>query len=673
MKIKLSRLQKVANPFDMTSQALAFDDIDSAITIDEVNDAIARGHIFEKANGSAKENHIAHIAYLVCNYEPQTVVLDTALASENKWWVTQNTETLAAAIIRGEEEIEVLASGDEKLLMQLLGVSETDFLVDRDSVLVVHPEWQAFDWSANLAQDMNDFQVVLGKMRNFDPESSEAVEMIAYVKAHMLNNPENIEQLLDFMHDALAYMNEEQWNAPGMIDYVREHPALIIHIANKSIWNIDEMVKKEDSAFGALLRDEIFNNLEHCKTLFKLNTHYKNLLMYFSDEIKMSDEFLEFYYEEHRHEPRNSGDRKPTLFNSKISEHFFNDENRVKKYLKYGFSYETHSVDSAYEYHLFKNWINNKQKVLEYLAYLETPGEHTITTRNGEIFPHQPASMIFSRIYYALPKELRKDKEVIEYILPHFPDLYKDLPVALRRSAELMQTYLLDSENIETSVLPKETLFALDNPKAIKKLIATNYGFFLHDDIPQSWRENVELLMIHPEYLEKLDVPEHVMEQIYASESYCDRLLKNMPDAYENLPQHLKNNPKYAIMYVRATNNIETLKQHISAVLWNNHEFCIRMFDVRNIDGKQKVKLINENFWDDKRFLLKFFKGLDEAYVPQEVFEHAPEKIHVFLKSADLMAGDYHKHFKTLFLADKLKNQINHDVEDESATPKMKI
>lgn len=673
MKIKLSRLQKVANPFEMTSQALAFDGIDSAITIDEVNDAIARGHIFENTNGSAKENHIAHIAYLVCNYEPQTVVLDTALASENKWWVTQNTETLAAAIIRGEEEIEVLASGDEKLLMQLLGVSETDFMVDRHSVLVTRPEWQAFDWNANLAQNMDDFQVVLEKMQNFDSESSEAVEMIDYIKPHMLNHPEHIGQLLDFMPDALTYMNEEQWNTPGIVNYVREHPALIMHIANKSIWNIDSMVKKEDSAFGALLRDEIFNNLDHCKALFKLNTHHRNLLAYFSDEIKISQDFLEFYYEEHRHLPRNSGDRKPTLFNSTIPVSFFNDEQRVKDYLKYGFSYEPNSINQNYEYHLFKNWIGDKDKVLEYLAYLESPSPYTVTDRNGEVFPHQPSNSMFARIYYALPKELRKDKEVIEYILPHFPDLYNDLPIALRRSAKLMQTYLLDSENIEPSALPKETLFALDDFKAIKKLITTNYGFFLHDDIPQSWRENVDLLMIHPEYLTKLNVPQHVMEQIYASESYCDRLMKDLPDAYENLPQHLKNNPKYAIMYVRSTNNIETLKQNIPGVLWNNHEFCIRMFDVRNIDGKQKVKLINENFWDDKKFLLKFFKGLDEAYVPQEVFEHAPEKIHVFLKSADLMAGDYHKHFKTLFLADKLKNQINHDVEEESATPKMKI
>jgi hypothetical protein len=674
MKIKLSRLQKVANPFDAGS--LPFDDIQSPISMTDIDEAIAQGNIFESPDVDARENHIRHIAYLVCNYEAQTVVLNTDLAIQNKWWVTHNTEVLAAAIMREEESIEVLASGNKKLLGQLLAIEEEGLIVDEKNVFVIGPEWQAFDWHANLNVDMDNFDSIMDKMKTYDPESSDAVEILDYIKPHMLQDIQKVEELVDFMPEALKYMKEDNLNTQGVSGYVRQNPAQVIQIISKEKWMFEKMLKDENSIFGQMLNTEIFNNLDSCKEIFKANTHYHNALKYFSDEIKKSDDFLELYYSSHRIQNINAGQYKPTLLDSAIPEDFFNDEKRLKQYLKFGLSKEKITVDSHNEYLVVKNWIHDKKKVVEYLAYMNDPSEYKIIGRNNYVSEDKPTRQAFSKIYYALSKELRKDKDIVKEILPHVTNLYEDLPVSLRRVPEFMQVYLNHSENIEPSSLPKEVLFALphneENTKAIIRLISTNYGFLLKDDIPQSWKENIDFLMTNPEYLERMNVSDEIMEKIYAVPEYCEKIVCSIPEFYEKFPPELKSNVKYVVFYLRNIHDKEKFIEHIPQKLWNNHEFCIKMLDEANLVPKDKISLINENFWDDKRFLLKFFKALDYSAIPADVLEKAPEKIQIFLRSFDLNAGDYYQFFNRLFLTDKIKNQIPHQPEEDDS-PKMKI
>lgn len=623
--IPLKKLVNLANPF----KQIAFKGYEFPLEKDFITTALKNVDIFEKVDGDQLQNIIRKIAYLVNNYNSNDFISINLENNDSGWLLEGGSELLAAAIFRDEEHIYADIKGSEKVITKIFG--------NINQITLTHPHtlkkivWAVDEIPTSSTWDNVDY--IIKKLTETQKQKSSIQDVLRFIVPDVWNNTENIRTILAKTDSSvIANLSKEIVESDVYFDVIKQN----YHTFSSTWKHFYNKDYPSDSPINTRITREIFTNAKICRELLGLSYDIGSLYKYFSDEVKLNPEIVDYLYAQSRKDHYDKVD----LIKSLIPKYFLKEENTIR-FLQ---DLDYISNPEIYPY-IYNQWIDDKEKIIQFLKVNKIKS--------------------IAYFYELIPKHIKEDKDFIIAFLPFSSEIMNDLKIKHFRDKDILEAII---NNKRADRIPEDIIFSLTNIDLIKTLVAENYDILRKKNTPSSWTSNDEIISAVPTK-NLIWLPDKIINRYLSSEKNCIASINKDKDIYNCISYKLKLIHNVSLTYLEIISNDEKNKKYIENVpsqLWGSKDFCL-MAMAENFRATEKVP---SNFFSDPEFINEFFIKLDNYSLDKKCLNLAPKEIKQTLDAYEI-TDNYERFIKSYLLNKDISEKLIDDKKNFAKKPKL--
>lgn len=622
--VPLNKLIKIINPFEKK----IFSDINEPFSKKLIEKLIKSGDIFTNEMDSIKETHMKKIAYEFSNYEEKIIDINLNL----EYPLTSQAHYYVASVLKEKPQVFCDIIGDSQVI-QKMGAIETH----ADILPVIEPE--IFNWEVThilTDKTWDNPKYVLEQMKLVGQDYKYNEDVKPYIDPILWEDSEFILDVIK-THQSVNYLPYKMQNSEVLFDIIKDDMEAFNHV-----WQDQNHSQLLETPFKDRVIKEIFNDVLKCRYLIENESDGTRYYKYFTDEIKMDDQVLTGLFMK---QVTNGVWARPK-FLQVLPKIYFQD---IKNILDLSSKIKLKNLNETdiKPYH-YEVWINDKNKI--------------------KFLFDNDVDMHISHFFKFLPKEFKKDPEVINWFLSKNPDAIYQLLKKEQKTPLMIQQYIDFKGNLE---LLENEVFLITDKKLIKHIVNEHSAILSLRDCPETWFKD-DILIHASKKLHKLGLTKTLINNFVKDEVNRDYLKSVNGAVYSKLSTSLKLDKEWALKYIKllqaehfqytmmANDNGLNIKE-VSKELWNNKEFCLQAIQAKSLC----MKMVPPQFFSEKKFSLKFFELIDEKSISKDCLSMIPAEIKKVLDALSINS-DYKENISNFIL----NNSLHNTLEDKNTTVK---
>lgn len=653
------------------------------ITREDIENKLNKQDVYEKQGNDARENLIRKIAYMVLNPQFQLVRLNDDFSS-------------------GHIE-------DKAEFMAMLFDPNGEAIVDYMSPQIID-KFKASEVSVNFERYKTEFF----SWDNLSYYLEDTWKNVEYVlqRIESVRYDEWKEIFKNFREEMMDDLKFQQ----GFEKLVQQKP---------NAWHF---ITSDSTPTKILLHPKCLDWMEQEKDVFmKLSKEvYVSILMTVRSE--QDDKKCDSYYINHRlrdnyNENKNAFIEQITMLDKQYRARFFEGENKqqyidiilgskdlrrmfyifpkellenpvlIKNFLEYESRENYFSFNEGFPYHImtkdialmdiflnrilpsynsvkhndkiWQSWIEHKPTLLTYGKLCQP-----IMPRHRH---DEPPVNHFIKFFEVLPTSFRKDIDVMKMFIGMRARIYNNLGQNMRDNPDLLEAYVNgftdEPDDFKANKVSMKAF--INSTREIQiKVIEKMPDFIAIDGFPQELLDEPDFVIARSRKNGDVVVTTELMNKIMTSPELLHDFILAHKKNFFLLPEHFKRNVNLAKVWSQHMSKmyhteISKYKQgtELPQMLWASQDFCLHLLQVAkgNISYSDAIR---PEFWQDRFFVVKLLKMIDEDLINESVMECAPEKMKAIKEFYKVKKGGYESAFAPCLS----KAQLQQDLQ-VSATP----
>jgi hypothetical protein len=241
-----------------------------------------------------------------------------------------------------------------------------------------------------------------------------------------------------------------------------------------------------------------------------------------------------------------------------------------------------------------------------------------------------------SHIWDCMPKEYKRDKEIILSFLEKRIDIYTKLSKKWRNNKDIIEVCIKRSG---AKYIDNEILFALKDKSLIDGIVASCAHILSDEQCPLEWRKNIDYIKLFTSNAKYLNLSESDWLEITKNDiNICLDLMDGNSSYYECFTREMREQVDLVKKYL-----VEERHCDLSLVpreIWYDRGFCL--FIARECDDY--ISHIPTYYWHEKEFMEGYCKLLDELNITPDckLIKLLPVEIKTYFNTFDINK-DYSK------------------------------
>lgn len=261
--------------------------------------------------------------------------------------------------------------------------------------------------------------------------------------------------------------------------------------------------------------------------------------------------------------------------------------------------------------------------------------------------PKDAYNPVIKSIYACLSENLQSDNDIIIKMLALCDNIIYILPENKIYDPVIMNWYMThgklrnthSSYNEDKKIYSNQDFYTQTCPDTIKHICDNLPGILFENDAPQSWKDNFQLAILHPQYFISnfTKYSQHIQETIINNDELLNEWINRFPNLYEGLPLHLQENEKLALIYAKD----KPYKPTYAMKLLLNMKFCYALTEINVHNIKYVPPIIKNNIYFTICFFGILFNG---KHYPNTIENMKPyyEELFALFEHFEIKVNDYY-------------------------------